>query len=887
VLGAITLLVALGLGNGATAQESSAQGSGIAPPAQTVVPQLMRYSGTAPNRSGDTVEAVFRIYASQQGGEPIWTETQQVRVGSDGKYNVLLGAASEGGLPQAVFADGQGQWLGVSIERGEETGRTKLASVAYAMKAADAETLGGVAAASYVTQAQLASATQALTTTVPTEQASRRVVPDAAPSGSGTPGYLPLWTSASALGDSVLFQSGTGATAKLGIGTATPATRLEVDGATTLRGPVGARPQGTATAALGYSSWPIEFAGSVYDSTTGAPVTQTFSWVVAPFENDTAVAQGYLGLNFAAGANPPKQILAINSVGQIAFAPGQVFPGVAGLPLANTFTATQTVTGASTGLNATATSATGTGVHATAGAYGVYSTASGATGVGVFGSGNWGVQAAGKAYGIFASATDSNGRGIYGTAPLFGVYGVASATTGSTVGVFGSGADGVQGSGTINGVYGASSATGGIGVQGNAPAYGVLGTGTGNDGIGVQGNAPAYGVTGTGTGSGATGVFGHAPRFGVYGVASATTGSTVGVFGSGADGVQGSGSTNGVYGSGPTGVQGDGTVYGVFGSSTTAGARGVYGTAPNFGLYGEATNTSGTAVGVFGSGVDGLQGSGSSYGLYAATTAGLAGAYAYFQRPSATGNSLPYSASFDCHLQFCAGAYILGQAGVWADTNYNGDVTAVGKALPTFAPALLATADATVAGAFINNSQYGPAILAQNTNLSGGGGFGDVIVATGSRGSCGISGGGDVSCTGQLKALAKTQGGSHQVETYSVQSSENWLEDFGSGHLQNGVATIRLEETFAEAANTEVEYHVFLTPRGDTQALYIANESANGFEVRESGNGTHSVAFDYRIVAKRRGHETERLVDVTVRKTRHSLPVEPGENVANAGLTLQ
>jgi hypothetical protein len=474
--------------------------------------------------------------------------------------------------------------------------------------------------------------------------------------------------------------------------------------------------------------------------------------------------------------------------------------------------------------------------------------------VGVFGSGNWGVEAAGKAYGVFASATDSNGKGIYGTAPFFGIYGVASATSGSTVGVFGSGADGVQGSGTTNGVYGASSATGGIGVQGNAPAYGVMGTGTGN---------------------GATGVYGKAPRFGVYGVASSATGSTVGVFGSGADGVQGSGSTNGVYGSGPTGVVGNGTVngvegsgaaYGVYGSSTTAGAKGVYGTAPTFGLYGEATNTSGTAVGSFGSGVDGLQGSGSNYGLYAATTAGLAGAYAYFQKPSATGNSLPYTASFNCSGIFCDGAYIPAHAGVWADTIYNGDVTADGgKAIPTFAPALLATADASVAGVFINNSQYGPAILAQNTNHNGGGGIADVIRAVGSGGSCGISGTGDVSCTGQLKGLAKTQGGSHQVETYSMQSSENWLEDFGSGNLQNGVATIQLEQTFADAANTEVEYHVFLTPRGDAQALYVSNESANGFEVRESGNGTHSVAFDYRIVAKRRGHETERLVDVTVR----------------------
>jgi hypothetical protein len=863
VLGAITLLVALGMGNGARAQDSSAQSSGIAQPAQTVVPQLIRYSGVAPNRTGEVVEAVFRIYASRQGGDAIWTETQRVQVGADGKYNVLLGAASEGGLPQAVFAAGQGQWLGISIEQAEETPRTKLAAVAYAMKAADAETLGGVAAASYVTQAQLASTTQALGAIARTEQSNQRVVPDTAPSGSGTTGYLPRWTSASVLGNSALFQSGTGATTELGIGTATPATTLDVNGAATLRGAVGVPSQGNATPALGYSSWPVNLNGSVYDSTSGAPVPQTFSWEVAPFENDTAVAQGYLALNFAAGANPPKQILAINSVGQIAFAPGQYFPGVAGLPLANTFTATQTITGVSTGLKATATSASGSGVQATGGAYGVFSTATGATGVGVFGSGNWGVQAAGKAYGVYASAANSNGRGIYATAPAFGVYGVASATSGSTVGVFGSGADGVQGSGTANGVYGASSATGGIGVQGIAPAYGVMGTGTG---------------------TGATGVYGTAPFFGVYGVASAKTGSTVGVFGSGADGVQGSGSTDGVYGSGPTGVVGVGTVngvegrgvtYGVYGSSTAEGARGVYGIAPSFGLYGEATNTSGTGVGVFGSGVDGLQGSGSNYGLYAATTGGFAGAYAYLENPSATGNSLPYTASFNCGgvIRFCDGAFIPAHAGVWADTSYNGDASANGgKAIPTFAPALLATADASVAGVFINNSKYGPAILAQNTNLSGGGGIADVIRAVGSAGSCGISGSGDVSCTGQLKALARTQGGSHQVETYSMQSSENWLEDFGSGKLQNGVATIRLEPTFADAANTEVEYHVFITPRGDAQALYVSNESPNGFEVRESGDGTHSVAFDYRIVAKRRGHETERLVDVAVRDSTASTP---------------
>jgi hypothetical protein len=33
--------------------------------------------------------------------------------------------------------------------------------------------------------------------------------------------------------------------------------------------------------------------------------------------------------------------------------------------------------------------------------------------------------------------------------------------------------------------------------------------------------------------------------------------------------------------------------------------------------------------------------------------------------------------------------------------------------------------------------------------------------------------------------------------------------------------------------------------------------------VRESGGGTSSLSFDYRIVGKRRGYEAQRLVDVT------------------------
>ena len=99
------------------------------------------------------------------------------------------------------------------------------------------------------------------------------------------------------------------------------------------------------------------------------------------------------------------------------------------------------------------------------------------------------------------------------------------------------------------------------------------------------------------------------------------------------------------------------------------------------------------------------------------------------------------------------------------------------------------------------------------------------------------------------------------VSVYAMQSPENWLEDFGSGKLRDGVAAIEIEATFAQTVNTAIEYHVFLTPKGDCKGLYVTNETATGFEVRELGSGQSSVAFDYRIVAKRKGLENLRLED--------------------------
>jgi len=67
----------------------------------------------------------------------------------------------------------------------------------------------------------------------------------------------------------------------------------------------------------------------------------------------------------------------------------------------------------------------------------------------------------------------------------------------------------------------------------------------------------------------------------------------------------------------------------------------------------------------------------------------------------------------------------------------------------------------------------------------------------------------------------------------------------------NGRATVRLDADFAPLVHGE-DYAVFLTPEGDCNGLYISSKSPASFEVRELKGGTSSLAFRYRLVAKRR-----------------------------------
>ncbi len=120
----------------------------------SVVPTLVNFSGTLTDASGKpltgTVGVTFYLYKDDQGGSPLWMETQNVQPDKAGHYTVALGSSKNEGLPTSLFASGEARWLAVQAQGQAEQPRVLLLSVPYALKAGDAQTIGGLSPSAFV-----------------------------------------------------------------------------------------------------------------------------------------------------------------------------------------------------------------------------------------------------------------------------------------------------------------------------------------------------------------------------------------------------------------------------------------------------------------------------------------------------------------------------------------------------------------------------------------------------------------------------------------------------------------------------------------------------------------------------------------------------------------
>jgi len=436
-------------------------------------------------------------------------------------------------------------------------------------------------------------------------------------------------------------------------------------------------------------------------------------------------------------------------------------------------------------------------------------------------------------YGLTATASNSSTGTVYGaaltaeaggTGTHYGAYvnadGTASATTYGVWSEANNTSD--VGTGNAYGGYfrGTSSGTGRLwGVAGNAAGsstsdcYAVYGYGTNTSSgdiysgyfvTGSSGTGVHYGVKAEASGSSTGEVYG-----GYFSTGSAGTGAHFGLrsegTGSSTSAVHGiiSGAVNTSTGPAYGGTftansTGDGTHYGIYSQSSSSSSR----TA--FGVYGTADNSS----------------TGRAYGGYFAANG---------QDGTGTHTAV-YGAATDDSPQSCIGVY--------------------GFAENTSAVELGAVA---YAGYFIaSEAGAGWKVGVQAEAPSGDGEagmfFGDVWVNN------------DFYVHGSKSAVVKMDDSRYR-KVYCQESTENWFEDFGEGQLINGSVHIELDPLFLQTvtidANSPIK--VFIQLNDEHCNGTAVRRGTTGFDVIELQQGVSNAAFSYRVVAKRRGYESNRM----------------------------
>ena len=444
-------------------------------------------------------------------------------------------------------------------------------------------------------------------------------------------------------------------------------------------------------------------------------------------------------------------------------------------------------------------------------------------------------------------------------------------TPDSSVGVFGQGSVGVRGSGEgadAIGVDGGSKATGVrgfgdlVGVRGESDVTGVSGVSF-KDGTGVEGTSDSGAGVEANSDSGA-GVISRS-RNGVGGFFnSLNKEALVGVSGGPGTGVRGTAPGSGV------GVRGESTSgIGVEGASTKG--IGVFGdSAEQSGVVGRSRGT--TAPGVFGSceKLTGVAGRSTlAPGVFgdSAKQAGVMGMSRDTSAPGVFGFGIapfrvpgPPAGVLGLNDNSVgvigSSAKVIGVLG-----NTDKGLGVVGTA--NFGAGVPTDQITDQGSGVIGLANSGVGVAGMST--SGTGVFGSSTSKTGLaghfKGAVMIEG--DLTVIGGIKSAAVPHpDGSHR-QLYCMESPESWFEDFGVAQLVNGKVEVPLEPGFA--ALVEVKgYHVFLTPYGESNGMFVAKRHATGFRVCEQQGGTSNVSFAYRVVAKRKDVVAKRLRTVTL-----------------------
>ncbi len=96
---------------------------------------------------------------------------------------------------------------------------------------------------------------------------------------------------------------------------------------------------------------------------------------------------------------------------------------------------------------------------------------------------------------------------------------------------------------------------------------------------------------------------------------------------------------------------------------------------------------------------------------------------------------------------------------------------------------------------------------------------------------------------------------------YADESAEVYFFDRGQGQLVNGQVTIELDPVFLETVTIDDGHPMLVqvTLAADCNGVFVADQTATSFTVKELMGGTSNATFDWEVAAKRKGYEDERL----------------------------
>jgi trimeric autotransporter adhesin len=410
----------------------------------TGVPRLVSYSGKAIDAQNKplsgTVGVTFAIYKDQTAGAALWMETQNVVADAKGSYTIQLGSTKTDGLGLDLFNTGEARWLGVSVNGGAEQSRVLLLSVPYALKAADAETIGGLPPSAFLRADTSRSLKASAKSDSLSPSGQTKQSPQSNPNvtGKGTLSFVPLWDSASDIVSSAIFQK----SANVGIGTTAPAATLDVKGKGDIRDTLTLFPKGTdPTLSINGTAFKVDSTGKVtFVSGQAFPGKGTVTSVAlsAPTDDFTVsgspiTKSGTLGLNWnipPSSGNFANSIVKRDNAGSIST--GEIF--------ANSNDIGVSAIGTNNGIVGTTTNSAGNGVWG-----------NNPNHTGVYGTGVVAIWGRGTGYGVFgvSTGTDSNADGVHGETSSAGASGVAGVNRAGGAGVYGVGGNGVIGSSGI------------------------------------------------------------------------------------------------------------------------------------------------------------------------------------------------------------------------------------------------------------------------------------------------------------------------------------------------------------------------------------------------------------------------------------------------------